>query len=113
MRHSHRTRNTSDHRSSRYSISRIRATDPRGQDVDTRSEDSNGGPIIGERRKDIIAGNSADGVCTWDAGWRVIGSIVRVISAGDQEELISRGKKGNLNFELNAATVKCNPPAMA
>ena len=61
-------------------VGRSLATNPRGQDVDTRSENGNLWPKVGERRHDVVGVNGADGVCGSDAGRRVIRSITGAIS---------------------------------
>ena len=94
-------RSSSDHRSSRNCVCRIRAPNPGGQDIDTRGEDSDLCSKVGERCDDIVRVNCADGVCSGDTGRRVIGSISRVVSTGDQQRI---NNKAGRDFFLSELT---------
>ena len=81
----------------------IQATDPRGQDADTRSEDSDLCPKIGKEKCYDILSSIAPMVF---AAWRVFEGIDLIVSAGKE---IS-GETGSFKIlELNAVIVKCNP----
>ena len=63
--------NPSDHGGSRQDVSRTRVADPRGQNVYTRSEDSDLCSEIGEIRHNVVGVSSANSVCGPDVGRRV------------------------------------------